>query len=93
MVDSHCHLYKEYYSDIKSVVEDYCQNGISKVINNGCDGNTNREVVNSINEYDSFYGAIGIQPEYVDSMNEEDVDYIIERIFGDFSDKILSFWY
>ena len=44
-VDTHCHLYKEYYDDIEKIIQNSKNNGINICINAGCDKNTNEEVL------------------------------------------------
>ena len=58
-VDTHCHLYRSYYEDLDDVIEQIKQSEIYRVINNGCDKDTNCEVLESVSKYDLVYGAIG----------------------------------
>ena len=78
--DTHCHLYRSYYDDLDDVIMQIRDSEISKVINNGCDKNSNIEVVELINKYDLMYGAIGIHPESVNEYTRDDLDYIEEHI-------------
>lgn len=71
--DTHCHISKEYYDDIKSVLDNAKSYGIDRVINNGCDKLSNDEVLELTSIYPSMYGAIGIHPEFVDTYTEEDL--------------------
>lgn len=71
--DTHCHISKEYYDDIKSVLDNAKSYGINRVINNGCDKLSNKEVLELISIYPNMYGAIGIHPEFVDTYTEEDL--------------------
>ncbi len=71
--DTHCHISKEYYDDIKSVLDNAKKNGINKVINNGCDKRSNDEVLELTSIYPNMYGAIGIHPEFVDTYTKEDL--------------------
>ena len=70
-IDTHCHIYSEYYEDIDDIMNKIKNSGISKVINNGCDKNTNIEVLELSNKYDEMYCAIGIHPENVDNYTLE----------------------
>lgn len=79
-VDTHCHIYKEYYDNIDELIEKIKNSKISKVINNGCDSRSNEEVLNLINEYDCMYGAIGIHPEFVETYSQEDLNFIEKKI-------------
>ncbi len=76
MIDTHCHLFKEYYNDIDSIVEK--MDGYMIVA--GCDDATNKEVIELINKYDKIYGVIGIQPEEVDKVNNDSIKFILDNI-------------
>ena len=47
-IDTHCHLFHEYYEDLDSIVKKIESNGIKKVIVNGTNGEDNKEVLNMI---------------------------------------------
>lgn len=78
--DTHCHILNEYYEDINEILENAQNVGINRVINNGCDAKSNKEVLKLIKEYPNMYGAIGIHPEFVENYREEDLNYIIENL-------------
>lgn len=77
-VDTHCHLYKEYYDDIKEVIQNSKSNGIIKFINAGCDKNTNEEVLSIKN--DSVYAVIGYHPEFANDITEEDFSLLEKNL-------------
>ena len=79
-VDTHCHLYRSYYEDFDDIIEQIKQSEIYRVINNGCDKNTNIEVIELINKYDLMYGAIGIHPESANEYTQDDLDFVEENI-------------
>ena len=79
-IDTHCHLFLEYYDDIDGILDKIKAAGISKVINNGTGKDSNIEVLDSIAKYDFVYGAIGIHPEEVDNYSDEDIDFIIQHL-------------
>ena len=79
-VDTHCHLYRSYYEDLDDVIEQIKESEIYRVINNGCDKNSNIEVLELVGKYDLMYGALGIHPESVNEYTQEDLDYIEEHI-------------
>ena len=80
LIDTHCHIFEEYYDDIDSVVERARNAGISMLVVNGIDRRTNEEVLRLVSKYDIVYGALGIQPEAVDSVVDEDFEFIEEHI-------------
>ena len=79
-IDTHCHLYDEYYDDFDNLVSKIEDSKISKVINNGCDNSTNIEVLDKIKIYDFMYGALGIHPESADSYTLDDLKFIENHI-------------
>ena len=81
LTDTHCHLYNEYYEEgIDSIYEKMEQSKINRVINNGCDAKSNKEVIEMLRKYSWMYGAIGIHPESADTYTEEDLKYVEEHI-------------
>ena len=79
-IDSHCHIYKEYYEDIDSLMDDL---KLKAIINNGCDKYSNKEVISLLDKYPKMYGAIGIHPETVMEYTDEDIKYIEDNISND----------
>ena len=80
LVDTHCHIFGEYYDDIDSVMNKIVGSGIEKIINNGCDDKSNREVLELCSKYSNMYGALGIHPENVDDYSKDDIEFIIKHI-------------
>lgn len=79
--DTHCHIYNEYYdNNIEQVYEKMKEANVDRIINNGCDSNSNKEVLDLLKKYSWMYGAIGIHPESADSYTDEDLKYIEEHI-------------
>lgn len=79
-VDTHCHIYEEYYDDINELIKKIKDSKISKVINNGCDNKSNVEVLNLIKKHDCMYGAIGIHPEFASTYSQDDLNFIEKNI-------------
>ena len=75
-VDTHCHLYKEYYDNIDEIIFDSVNNGIQIMINNGCNFLSSCEVLESSRLYSNVYCAIGLHP----GENLEEIDKVIELI-------------
>lgn len=87
LVDTHCHVLSEYYDNIEEVINMAKASGVEMIIVNGVNGKSNREVLELVSKYDIVYGAIGIQPESVETATEEDFDFIEKHICDD---KILA---
>lgn len=78
--DTHCHLYGEYYDDLENIFQKMKSNQINRVINNGCDNLSNKEVLSLVNKKDFIYGALGIHPESADHYTQEDINFIKNHI-------------
>ena len=83
LVDTHCHLFSEYYDNIDEVIENAILSGINFIIVNGVDRRTNEEVLELVKKYDIVYGALGIQPEEVENVKGDDLIFIEEHINDD----------
>ena len=87
LIDTHCHLFSEYYEDMDKVIERAINAGVGMIIVNGIDRKSNEEVLRLVSKYDIVYGALGIHPEDIDNYCEEDFKFIEEHINDD---KILA---
>ena len=76
MIDTHAHLFNEYYDDIGSVLERAKQNGIEKVIVASDTIASCYEVIEHSKKYDNYYFCLGIHPENVD----EDLDELSKLV-------------
>lgn len=83
MVDTHCHIFSEYYSDIDAVIKRASDAGVKMLVVNGYDMKSNREVLDLVKKYDIVYGAIGIQPEEIFDYNDDNLAFIREHINDD----------
>ena len=80
LIDTHCHLYSEYYSDIDDIVNLAKKSNVNILINNGCDSKSNKEVIDLLDKYKNMYGAIGIHPEEVDNYSLNDIKFIEDNL-------------
>ena len=78
-IDTHCHVFSEYYDNIDEVVNQCKKNNVNRIIVNGCDINSNKEVLELVSKYDIIYGAIGFHPTELDDFNDEIEDSTFER--------------
>ncbi len=85
MIDSHAHIFNEYYDDIYSLIEELKYKNIIKVINCAVDIKTSKEIIESYIKYDGFLlPAIGIHPENIDNNDVNELENIIKtnKIFA-----------
>ena len=87
LVDTHCHVLDEYYDDIDAVIARAKDAGVGMIIVNGIDSKSNEEVLKLVSKYDIVYGALGIQPESIMNVTDDDFRFIEEHIHDD---KILA---
>ena len=80
LVDTHCHVFHEYYDDIDDVIKRAYDNGVGAIIVNGYNMKSNREVLELVDKYDIVYGALGIQPEELDDFNDDNLEFISRHI-------------
>lgn len=80
LIDTHCHLFSEYYDNIDEIIEHAKSAGVGMIVVNGIDRKTNEEVLELVKKYDIVYGALGIQPESIEAVTEEDFKFIEEHI-------------
>lgn len=78
--DSHCHIYKEYYENINDVLEQANERNVSRVISNGCNIASCKEVLELASQYDNYYCTLGIHPESVLDYSDEDIKFIEENL-------------
>ena len=83
LIDTHCHLYKEYYKNINSLMNEIRKDGIAIVINNGCNFKTSCEVEKLSTLYNYMYFTIGLHPEE----NMSEIDDVIELIKKNLNNK------
>ena len=78
--DTHCHIRKDIYKDIDEIVDKAINAGVTKMINNGTNLESNKEVLELSKKYDSLYPSLGIQPEELDDDIEESLEFIESNI-------------
>ena len=82
-VDTHCHITRNDYSDIPFLIDKIRKSGVNKIIVNGCDMESNLEVLELTKKYDIVYGAIGFHPTELDNFNENDLIWLEKHIDDD----------
>lgn len=79
-IDSHAHIYDEYYDNVDLVLDNANKNGINIVINSGCDHKSNIEVLEKSNNYSNMYATLGIHPEFANDYRLDDLIYIKNNV-------------
>lgn len=83
MIDTHCHIYSEYYDDVSALIDDIKKAGIKKIIINGCDMKSNLEVLELTKKYDIVYGALGFHPTELDNYSDDSIKWLEANINND----------
>ena len=76
MIDTHCHLYNEYFDDLDALIKKLKKNDIKAVIINGCDMKSNKEILELTKKYDIVYGALGFHPTELENVTDKDLQWL-----------------
>ena len=79
-MDTHCHITMNDYDDIPFLIDKIKDSGVSKIIVNGCDMQSNIEVLELVKKYDIVYGSLGFHPTELDDFNDEYLSWLDEHI-------------
>jgi TatD DNase family protein len=79
LIDTHSHIFKEYYDDIEAVLDRAKENGVEKVVVAADNIKSCYEVIENSKKYDNYYFCLGIHPEDVDDDFSELVKIIEEN--------------
>lgn len=79
MIDTHCHLFKEYYENLGELICELKSNGIKCIIN-GTSLENNKEVLYIAKKYDNIYPAIGFHPTEIDTLNDDYIEFLKNNI-------------
>lgn len=73
-IDTHCHIFSEYYEDMDAVFKRAKDRGIPNVINNATNPSNVKELLKLKEKYPQMYLALGYHPEDVDQISAEDLE-------------------
>jgi len=82
-IDTHCHITRNDYNDIPFLITRIKESGVNKIIVNGCDMESNLEVLELVKKYDVVYGALGFHPTELDKFKESDLVWLEDHINDD----------
>ena len=71
LIDTHCHLNKEYYENVETVINNAVSDNVEYLIVYSCSPENWEENINLINKYKNVYLNISLHPEY----GNEEIDY------------------
>ncbi|WP_243343375.1 TatD family hydrolase [Anaerococcus sp. AGMB09787] len=77
LIDSHAHLTDEAFDEDRSfLIKDLSNFSIQAVINPGTNLSDSKKAVELAKEYDNIYAQVGIHPEEIEDMGDNDLDQI-----------------
>lgn len=76
IIDTHCHLLKNDYSNLDEIIK----TTKGYIIISGVDDDSNREVLSLVDRYDNVYGTIGIHPQNIESISQNSFKIIEENL-------------
>jgi len=81
VTDTHCHLdFKNFNKDRDEVIERALKAGVTTMINSGIDLKTNKKSLELAKKYDFIFATLGLNPNSLDEMTDEDVDATLDHI-------------
>lgn len=83
LFDTHCHLYKEYYDDIESIIIKAKDKGVEKYISDATNINTCYEIIDLAKMYPDVYFTLGIHPECCEESFAELVQIVNDNLDND----------
>ncbi len=78
LIDTHCHLLSSEYDDVLKEIKQALTGGVDKIIINGFDVSSSKEAVELSKRYKEVYAAVGIGPENVNEITDDDIKKIKE---------------
>lgn len=79
-IDTHCHLFNEYYDDIEDIIRKCKDSGIKRIIVSGTSMKSNKEVLDLVSKYDMVYGTLGFHPTELKDFSYDDLEWLEEHI-------------
>lgn len=79
MIDTHCHLFRSEFDNLDEIIKNINEENVL-CINNGCDEESNLEVLNLYSKYKFLYPAIGFHPSEVLNLSKDYLNFIEKNI-------------
>lgn len=75
ITDTHCHVLSDKYFNVYDVIDRLDKDNIKRIIINGYNGKSNKEVISLVNNKNVF-GALGVHPDNIEDFTEENIEFI-----------------
>lgn len=80
LTDSHTHILPTDVSNYQEILENLKQNNIKRIIINGYNDKTNKEVLELVSKYENVYGALGFHPDNINELTEDSLEFIKQNL-------------
>lgn len=82
ITDTHCHVLSDKYFNVYDVIDRLDKDNIKRIIINGYDGKSNKEVISLVNNKNVF-GALGVHPDNIEDFTKENIEFIKNNLGSD----------
>ena len=82
ITDTHCHVLSDKYFNVYDVIDRLDKDNIKRIIINGYNGKSNKEVISLVNNKNVF-GALGVHPDNIEDFTEENIEFIKNNLGND----------
>lgn len=79
IIDTHCHIYYNECENAEEIIKQ-CKKQNIKIILNGIDKESNKQILELSKKYDNVYAAIGYDHSVVNKITDEDINLLEEQI-------------
>lgn len=79
IIDTHCHIYYSECANAEEIIKE-CNNQNIKIILNGIDKESNKQVLELSKKYDNVYASIGYDHSVANKINNDDMILLEEQI-------------
>lgn len=80
LTDSHTHILPTDVPNYQEILENLKQNNIKRIIINGYNDKTNKEVLELVSKYENVYGALGFHPDSINEITEDSLAFIEKNL-------------
>ena len=80
LTDSHTHILPTDDPNYQEILENLKQNNIKRIIINGYNDKTNKEILELVSKYENVYGALGFHPDNINELTEDSLAFIEKNL-------------
>ena len=80
LTDSHTHILPSDVPNYQEILENLKQDNIKRIIINGYNDKTNKEVLELVSKYENVYGALGFHPDNINELAKDSIEFIEENL-------------